>query len=181
MTRKAGIVGLIATCLVLAGVGAFALAEATATPSVEFRTQLEQLLHALESGDTDAVQRAASVLPDQSRRTGWNTAAIAISDEARRLCNDGQGPADAHWQRLVAVCRQLLSETSGEPEHEALRKRTLAETRKALTEVLAAPEYHGTTAPSWWQRYGIRALEALRRWLERIFSTHLGRRAGVVA
>jgi hypothetical protein len=48
-------------------------------------------------------------------------------------------------------------------------------------EVLAAPEYHGTTAPSWWQRYGIRVLEALSRWLERIFSTRLGQRAGVMA
>jgi hypothetical protein len=181
MTRKAGIVGLIATCLVLSGVGAPARAEVTATSPVEFRAQLEQLLHALESGDTDAVQRVASVLPDQPRRTGWNAAALAVSDEARRLCNDEQGPADADWQRLTAVCRQLLNETRDEPEREPLRKRTLAETRKALTEVLAAPEYHGTTAPSWWQRYGIRVLEALSRWLERIFSTRLGQRAGVMA
>jgi hypothetical protein len=181
MTSKASIVGLIAVCLVLAGAGATTGAETTAAPPVGFHAQLEQLAHALESGDTDAVRRAASVLPDQPRRTGWNAAALAVSDEARRLCDDEQGTTDGDWQRLTAVCRQLLNETNGEPGREPLRKHTLAETRKALTEVLAAPEYHGTTAPSWWQRYGVRVLEALSRWLERIFSTRLGQRAGVVA
>jgi hypothetical protein len=180
MTMRAGIIGLIATGLLLAGISAPAGAKPTATSPVEFHTQLDQLLHALESGDTDAVQRVALVLPNQPWRTGGNAAAVAISDEAQRLCSIGQGPADAGWQRLIVVCRRLLNELNVEPEHETQRERTLAETRKALTEVLAAPEYHGTAAPSWWQRYGLRVLEVVSRWLERIFSTHLGQRAGVV-
>jgi len=53
--------------------------------------------------------------------------------------------------------------------------------RKALAEVLAAPEYHDTAGPSWWQRYGIRAFQAVMRWLERIFETHLGQVASQIA
>src|ERR1039458_3301777 len=110
MTSKARIVGLIAVGLVLAGVGAPARAETTAAPLVEFHAQLEQLVHALESGDMDAVRRAASVLPDQSRHTGWNAAALAVSDEARRLCNDEQGTTDGEWQRQIgrASCRERV-------------------------------------------------------------------------
>jgi len=181
MMRKAGIVGLIVVCLAFASAGSSARAGATVTSRVEFRASLEQLLHSLESGDTNAVQSAASTLLDQPWRAGANTASIALGDEAGRLCRDGEGPTDAGWQRLMAVCRRLLDEAKVEPEREAQRVRALAETRKALTEVLAAPEYHGTAAPSWWQRYGIRILEAVSRWLERIFSTRLGQRAGIVA
>jgi hypothetical protein len=181
MTSKVGIVGLIVTFLAFVGAVLPARAEATITPRVEFRASMEQLVCSLESGDTDAVQSAASMLLNQPGRTGWNAAAVAISDEARRLCRDGKGPADADWQRLMAVCRRLLLEADVEPEREAQREHTLTESRKALTEVLAAPEYHDTAAPSWWQRYGIRVLEAVSKWLERIFSTHLGQRVGVVA
>jgi hypothetical protein len=180
MTNRAGIAGLIVTCLALVGSGWPARAQAATAPPVEFRASMEKLLRSLESSDTDAVLSAASTLLSQSWRTGWNAAAVSISDEARRLCRDGQRPADADWQRLVAVCRRLLDEANVEPERET-QQHSLAETRKALTAVLAASEYHGTTAPSWWQRYGIRIFEALSRLLERIFSTHMGQRAATVA
>src|SRR5882724_4427119 len=118
MTSRAGIVGLIATCLALAGTGSPARANATVTPQVEFHASMEELLRSLESGDTNAVQSVASTLLNQPWRMGWNAAAVAIGDEAERLCNNGHGPTDADWQRLVAVCRQLLDETDGEPEHQ---------------------------------------------------------------
>lgn len=180
MTSKAGTVGLILTCLVFAGSGWPVHGEVISNPQVEFRASIDQLLCSLESGDTDAVQSAASTLLNQPGRTGWNAAAVAIGDEARRLC-DGQGTSEADWQRLTVVCRRLLDEANLDPKHETFREHTLSETRKALTEVLATPEYHDSTGPSWWQRYGTRIFEALSRWLERIFSTHLGQRAATVA
>jgi hypothetical protein len=181
MRRSAGIYGLIVICLVFVSAGSRALAEVTVTSQAEFRVSIEQLLHALENGNIDPVQSAASTLLNQSRRTGWNAAAVAIGGEAQRLEREGKGPGSADWQRLTALCRRLLDEANSEPEREALRRRTLVEARNALTGVLAAPEYHGTAAPSWWQRYGIRILQNISRWLERVLSTHLGQRVGVVA
>src|ERR1700693_514889 len=145
--KKSLIACLIVTCLSFAGAVSLAHAEPMVTPRVEFRASIEHLVRSLESGDTDAVQSAASTLLNQSWRTGWNGAAVAMGDETQRLCRDGHGPADADWQRLVALCRRLLIETETEPERGALREHDLAETRKVLTEILAAPEYHGTAAP----------------------------------
>jgi hypothetical protein len=179
MTSKAAIFGLIVAGLAFVGAGT--RARAAATPPAEFRGSVEQIICALESGDINDLQSASSTLLNLSRRTSWNAVAVAISDEAQRLEREGKGSADADWQRLITLCRRLLDEANVEPEREASRERTLAEVRKALTGVLAAPEYRSTTAPSWWQRYGIRVLEAISRWLERIFSTHLGQRVGVVA
>ena len=182
MIRRAGILCLLVVGLSLAGIGSTARAEVTATPRAEFHTRIEELLRALESGETGAVQSAASALSDQATwRSGWRPAAIAIGDEARRLCVDGQKKSDADWLRLEGVCHQLLNETATEPEHDARRERTIEEARKARTGVLAAPEYHDTAGPSWWQRYGIRAFQAVMRWLERIFETHLGQEAGQIA
>jgi hypothetical protein len=180
MTRRASIAGLVIACLGFAGTCRPVHGEATARPQVEFRASIDQLLCSLESRDTDAVQSAASTLLNQPERTGWNAAAVAISNEAQRLCNE-QGTSEADWQRLMVVCRRLLNEADLEPEHKALRERTLAETQKTLTAVLASSEYHDSTGPSWWQRYGTRIFEAISRWLERIFSTHLGQRAATIA
>jgi hypothetical protein len=181
MMRSAGILSLLVGALGLAWSGTTSGAEPAASPRVEFYTQVDELLCALQERDTNAVLRLASTLSGQTSRSGWKTAGGAIGAEARRLSHGDQDTTDAEWQRLEALCRKLLDETAVRSGDEARREHMTAETRRVLMEVLAKTEYHGTTNAGWWERYWARVYEVVMRWLEKIFATRVGERAMNIA
>jgi len=181
MRGATGILGLVAGCLAVAAVTAQARPEVTATRQSEIRSSLEDLVHALDCGESDGVQRAAAALSHHAEKTDWKVAAAAIDHEARRLIRTTSDLTGADGQRLATICRKLLAEINADPERIPKLDQELARAQQTLGKVLAAEEYRNASNPNWWQRFAIRAMEVIGRWLDRLFSTHLAQNAMRVA
>jgi len=181
MRGVSGIVALVAGCLALAAFPVQARPDVTATRQSEIRSSLEDLIHALDCGETDGVQRAAASLAHHAEKTDWKAAANAIDSEAGRLIRGGGELTGADGRRLTTICHKLLAEMDTGTVPAPKTDPELTRAQETLEKVLAAQEYRNTSTLNWWQRFAIRALELIGRLLDRLFSTHLAQKAANIA
>jgi hypothetical protein len=70
---------------------------------------------------------------------------------------------------------------NAEPARTPKLDQELVRAQQTLGKVLAMEEYRSASNPNWWQRFAVRAMQVIGRWLDRLFSTHLAQNAMEIA